>query len=138
LRLPARRRSIAATTTAAAAAPPPATPLLVGSGRPCRFSARPFPRSLRARDDRHDPGQAARPAPAGRLLARARVDLLDPFVELGQPFFDRPLDLRTRGARLLGPDARPFGTNGFRRGVGVGRLGIDRDLRREFRHLEKS
>jgi hypothetical protein len=72
------------------------------------------------------------------LLARTRVHLLDPFVELGQPLFHRPLDLRARGAWLLRPDARPLRANGFWRGIGVGRLGLDRDLRREFRHLQKS
>jgi hypothetical protein len=72
------------------------------------------------------------------LLARTRVHLLDTFVELGQPLFHRPLDLRARGAWLLRPDARPLRANGFWRGIGVGRLGLDRDLRREFRHLQKS
>jgi hypothetical protein len=72
------------------------------------------------------------------LLARARVYLFDPLVELGQPLFHRSLDLWAWSARLLGPNTGPFGADSFRRGVGVGRLGVDRDLRREFRHLPKS
>jgi hypothetical protein len=72
------------------------------------------------------------------LLPRARVHLFDPLVELGQPLFHRSLDLWAWGARLLGPNTGPFRADSFGRGIGVGRLGVDRDLRREFRHLPKS
>ncbi len=137
LRLPILARSIAA-PTAATPATPTAAPLLVGSGWPAGFGAGGFSGSLQARHDRHDSGQSARAAPPAGLLAGARVHLFDPLVELGQPLLHRSLDLRTRSARLLGPDARPFRADGVRRGVGVGRLGLDRDLRREFRHLWKS
>jgi hypothetical protein len=141
--LPTGTRSItaaaaAATPSATSAATPATASLLVGCGWLAGFSASCFPRPLRARGDRHDPGQPARTAPTAWLLAGPRVHLFDPLVELGQPFFHRPLDLWAWGARLLGPNARPFGADSFRRGVGVGRLRLDRDLRREFRHLQKS
>jgi hypothetical protein len=139
LRLPAGGRSIAAASPSAASPATPATAsLLVGCGWPAGFSAGRFPRPLRARGDRHDSGQPARTAPPAGLLAGARIHLFDPLVELGQPLFHRPLDLWAWGARLLGPNARPFGADSFRRGVSVGRLGLDRDFRREFRHLQKS
>jgi hypothetical protein len=124
------------TTTAAATTP--TTPLLVRSRRPSGFGAGGLPRPLRARHYRHDSCQPARAAAPAGQLARPGVDLLDAFIEFGQPLFHGPLDLRTRRAWLLRPDARPFGANGFWRRIGVGRLGLDRDLRREFRHLQES
>jgi len=72
------------------------------------------------------------------LLARARILLLDALLEFGKPLFHRPLDLGPRCARLFRPDARPVGTNGFGRRVGIGRFVLDRDLRREFGHLPES
>jgi hypothetical protein len=114
LRLRTRAGSIAAASgpaaTAATAASPP---LLVGSGRPGGFSASGFARSLRARRDRNEAGQAAWAAPPAGLLAGARVHLLDALVEFSQPLFHRPLDLRAWRAWLLRPDARPLGANGF-------------------------
>jgi hypothetical protein len=89
------------------------------------------------RGSRDDPGKAAWPSPSARLLVR-RALLLDSILELGQPLFHRALDLRARRARLLGPDARPIGPNGFGRRVGVGGFGLDRNLRRKFWHLRKS
>jgi hypothetical protein len=138
LRLATLAGLIATPAAATTAATPPAAPLLVGSRWPAGLSAGRFSRPLRARRDRHDSGEPARPAPPAGLFARARIHLLDPLVELSQPLFHRPLDLGTWGARLLRPDARPFGADSFGRGVGVGRLGLDRDLRREFRHQRKS
>jgi hypothetical protein len=100
----------------------------------------PFGWTLRAWGGRlrHDARQAAGSPAAARLLARARVLLLDPLLEFSQPLFHRPLDLGARRAWFVRPDARPVRANGFGRRVGVGRLGFDRDLRREFRHLPKS
>jgi hypothetical protein len=141
LRLPALSRAIAAFAacgTAAAAATAAAAPLLIGRGCPDTVCPGRLPRPLGARQHRHDSGQPARAAPAAGLLAGAGVHLFDSLVELGQPLFHRPLDLRARRARLLGPNARPFGPDSFQRRVAVGRLGLDRDLRREFRHLPKS
>jgi hypothetical protein len=139
LRLATLGRSLAATATAAATtATPAAAPLLIGSGWPCGFGAGRFARPLGARRNRHDSGQSAGAAPPAGLLAGARVHLFDPLVELCQPLFHRPLDLGARGAWLLGPNSRPFGADCFRRRVGVGRLGLERDLRWEFRHLPKS
>jgi hypothetical protein len=141
LRLRTLGRSIAASAacaTSATASTTPAAPLLIGNGWSAGLGAGGFARPFGARRDRHDSGQPARaPSPAG-LLAGARIDLLDPLIELGQPLLHRSLDLRARSARLLGPDARPFRADSVRLGVGVGRLGLDRDLRREFRHLRKS
>src|SRR5438270_435760 len=83
------------------------------------------------------PPAASPPPPAARLLAGPSVVLLDALVELGEPLFHRPFDLGTGRSWLLGPDPRTVGSNGFRWWIGVGRLGLDRDLRREFRHLSK-
>ncbi|TMD46623.1 MAG: hypothetical protein E6I86_11925 [Chloroflexi bacterium] len=141
LRLRTLGRSIATSAgcaTSASASTPAAAPLLIGSGWSVGLGAGGFARPLGARRNRHDSGQPAGAPPAAWLLAGARVHLFDPLVELGQPLFHRPLDLRARGSRLLGPNARPLGADRFWRGVGVGRLGLDRDLRREFRHLQKS
>ncbi|HXN91580.1 MAG TPA: hypothetical protein VN906_08855 [Candidatus Sulfotelmatobacter sp.] len=137
MRLTTRARSIAASATSATAATP-ATALLVRSRRPSGIGAGRVSRPLRPCHDGDDSGQPARTAPPAGLLAGTRVHLLDALVEFSQPLFHRPLDLRARGAWLLRPDARPLGTNGFWRRIGVGRLGLDRDLRGEFRHLEKS
>jgi hypothetical protein len=137
-RLPTGARSVAAGTAAAAAPPPSATPLLVGTGWPPGIGAGRFARPLRTGRNRHDSRQPTGAASPAGLFARTRIHLLDAFVEFSQPLLHRPLDLRARGARLLRPDARSLGANGFWRGVGVGRLGLDRDLRREFRHLQKS
>ena len=128
----------AACATSPTASTSAAAPLLIGRGWSAGLGAGGFARPLGARRHRHDAGQPARASPPAGLLAGARVHLLDPLVELGQPLFHRPLDLRTRGARLLWPNAGPLRADGFWRGVGVGRLGLDRDLRREFRHLQKS
>jgi len=129
-----RNRLAASLATAAATpSPPPAT--LVGWDSGGGLGTR----TLRARwgDLGQNPRQTAQPAAAAGLLAGPRILGLDPLLELGQPFLYRPLDLRTRRSRLLGPDPRPVGSNGFRRWVGVGRLGVDRDFRREFRHQSK-
>ncbi|HEV2012796.1 MAG TPA: hypothetical protein VGR77_02780 [Candidatus Dormibacteraeota bacterium] len=138
--LPQPRRRAGNGSIATAPAPPPAAapPLLIRGLRPPRLRAGRFSRPLRARGDRHDPGQTTRSAPAAGLLAWAGVHLLDPLFEFSQPLLHRALDLRARCPRFLGPGARPIRANGFWRGVGVGRLGLDRDLRREFRHLPKS
>jgi hypothetical protein len=85
-----------------------------------------------------DARQAAGSSPAAERLARSRVLLLDPLLEFSQPLLHRPLDLGTRRAWLVRPDARPVRADGFGRRIGVGRFGFDRDLRREFRHLTKS
>ncbi len=140
MRLAARGRSIAASAAAAtsATASPATAALLVGCGWPSGFSAGRFPRPLGARRHGYDAGQPARSPSSAWLLAGARVHLFDPLVELGQPLFHRPLDLWAWGARLLGPNTGPFGADSFGRRVGVGRLRLDRDLRREFRHLRKS
>jgi hypothetical protein len=126
---------------AATAPSPPPTPalLLTRLGR-AALTPNPFGRTLGAWGGRgrHDPRQSARPAASAGLLARARVLLLDALLEFGEPLLHRPLDLGPRRARLFRPDARPVRTNGFGRGVRVGRFGFDRDLRREFRHLPKS
>jgi hypothetical protein len=121
----------------ATAAPPPAPPLLIV--RAATFGARGFARTLgtRGRDRRHNTRQATRSAPAAGLLAGARVLLLDALFEFGEPLLHRPFELGTGRARFLRPDARTVRANGFGRRIGVGRLGFDRDLRREFRHLPK-
>src|SRR5207237_160158 len=106
-------------------------------GRRSRDGFGPRPLGPRRWDGRHDASQAARPAPPARLLARPSVVLLDALVELGEPLFHRPFDLGTGRSWLLGPDPRTVGSNGFRWWIGVGRLGLDRDFRREFRHLSK-
>src|SRR5438128_2205419 len=111
-----------------------------------RISARPEPSAL-PRRPAWTPAwtRTARPwtapsttAPAALLLARARILLLDALLEFREPLFHRPLDLGSRCARLFRPDARPIRTNGFGQRVGVGRLVLDRDLRREFGHLPES
>jgi hypothetical protein len=121
---------------ASAAASPPAATWFVGGLGPCAFGAGTL--RSRWRGDRHDSRQAACPSPPAGLLARARVLLLDPLIELGEPLFHRPLDLRARRAWLFRPDARPIGTDGFGWWIGVARFGLNGDLRREFRHLPKS
>jgi hypothetical protein len=136
LRLSALARSIAASATAAPTSA--AATLLIRSCWPAGFRSARFPGTLGTRRDRDDSGQPARAAPPAGLFARTRIDLLDPLIEFGQPLFHGPLDLWAWGAWFLGPDARPLGANGFGRGVGVSRLGLERDLRREFRHLRKS
>jgi hypothetical protein len=114
--------------------------LLIGGLSAAGLGPDPFGWTLRAWGGRlrHDARQAAGSPAAARLLARARVLLLDPLLELSEPLFHRPLDLRAWRAWLVRPDARPVRANGFGRRVGVGRFGFDRDLRREFRHLPKS
>src|SRR5207244_811456 len=86
----------------------------------------------------HDTCQPAGTAAPARLLACVWVLMLDPLFELRQPLLHRPLDLRSRSARLLRPDAWPVRANGFGRRVGIGRFRFDRELRREFRHLCES
>ena len=115
-----------------------ATPLLVGSAWSPGLSAGRFARPFRAGCNRHDSRQPARAASSAGLFARTRIHLLDSLIEFRQPLLHGPLDLGSRSAWFLRPDARPLGANGFWRGVGVGRLGPDRDLRREFRHQQKS
>jgi hypothetical protein len=97
------------------------------------------PRTLGSRlgDSRHDARQTAQATPPARLLAGPGIVLLDAFLELGEPFLHRPLDLRTRGSWFLGPDPGPVGSNSFGWWIGVARLGFDREFRREFRHLSK-
>jgi hypothetical protein len=97
------------------------------------------PRTLGPRlgDSRHDARQTAQAMPPARLLAGPRILLFDALLELGEPLLHRSLDLRTRGSWLLGPDPGPIGSNSFGWWIGVGRLGLDRELRREFRHLSK-
>jgi hypothetical protein len=122
-------RTATATTSA-----PPAT-LVVGRLRTRAFGAGAFGSGRRG--SRDDPSQTAWPAPAARLLAGHAL-LLDSILELGQPLFHRALDLRPGRARLLGPDARPIGADGFGRRIGVSRFRLDRNLRRKFWHLRKS
>jgi hypothetical protein len=124
----------------AAAPPPPAAPLLITRLSAVGLGPCPFGRTFGTwgRRLRNNARQAAGSSPAARLLARAGVLLLDALLEFSQPLLHRPLDLRARRAWLVRPDARPIRANGFERRVGVGRLGVDRDLRRDFRHLPKS
>jgi hypothetical protein len=114
--------------------------LLIGGLSAARLGPYPFGWALGTWGGRlrHDARQAAGSSPAAGLLARAGVLLLDPLLEFSQPLLHRPLDLRPGRARLVRPDARAVRANGFRRRVGVGRFGFDRDFRREFRHLPKS
>ena len=86
---------------------------------------------------RDDACQSPRAAAACSLVARRRGLLFQPRLKLTEPLLHRPLDLRPRRARLLGPNARTVGTNSFRRRIGVGRFRFDRDLRREFGHLRQ-
>ncbi|TMG30117.1 MAG: hypothetical protein E6H93_09465 [Chloroflexi bacterium] len=129
------RLRLAGSLPPAATATSAATAALVG--RRSRHGFGPRPLGPRRWDGRHDASQAARPAPPARLLAGPSVVLLDALVELGEPLFHRPFDLGTGRSWLLGPDPRTVGSNGFRWWIGVGRLGLDRDFRREFRHLSK-
>jgi hypothetical protein len=123
--------SLPATTAATSPAPPTLLRRLAWD----RF--RPRTLGTRLGNSRHDACQTAQATPPTRLLAGPGVVLLDAFLELGEPFLDRSLDLRTRGSWLLGPDPGPVGSNRFGWWIGVGRLGLDRELRREFRHLSK-
>jgi hypothetical protein len=61
--------------------------------------------------------------------------LFDAVVELGQPLFQRSLDLGLWCAWFLRPDPRPVRADRVGRGIGVGRLGFDDRVRLEFRHL---
>jgi hypothetical protein len=98
------------------------------------------PRTLGSRlgDSRHDARQTAQATPPAGLLAGPGILPFDAFLELGEPLLHRSLDLRTRGSWLLRPDTGPVGSNRFGWWIGVGRLGLDRELRREFGHHRAS
>lgn len=118
------------------AASPPASPTVGGLCR-LRLAARTLTLGPLLRGGWNDPCQAARPAATHGLISRVRLLIFDAFFEIGQPLLHRALDLRPGRARFFGPDPGPVGSDRFRRRVRIGRLVINRDFRREFRHLRQ-
>jgi hypothetical protein len=96
--------------------------------------ARPFGSLAWRRRNRDDAREAARSPAPHRLVPWISDLLLDLLLELGEPIFHRPLDLRSRRPWFFRPDSRPIGPDGFWRRIGVGGLGLDGDVRREFGH----